>query len=161
MKPEIKISPEKKLAGIRMMMTFSDNKTGELWRSFMPRRKELLNRVSDDLYSLQVYDPDMDFAKSEVNKPFEKWAAAEVADFNSIPAGMESYILPQGLYAVFQYKGAASSASETFRYIFEKWLPASGYHHDNRPHFEILGEEYKNDDPESEEEIWIPVRPAD
>jgi len=29
---------------------------------------------------------------------------------------------------------------------------------DNRPHFEVLGEKYKNGDPESEEEIWIPVK---
>jgi AraC family transcriptional regulator len=45
-----------------------------------------------------------------------------------------------------------------FTYIFTRWLPASGYQLDNRPHFEILGDKYKNNDPESEEEIWIPVR---
>jgi AraC family transcriptional regulator len=29
---------------------------------------------------------------------------------------------------------------------------------DNRPHFEILGEKYKQGSPDSEEEIWIPVK---
>jgi predicted transcriptional regulator YdeE len=29
---------------------------------------------------------------------------------------------------------------------------------DNRPHFEVLGDKYKNNDPSSEEEIWIPIR---
>jgi predicted transcriptional regulator YdeE len=29
---------------------------------------------------------------------------------------------------------------------------------DDRPHFEVLGKNYKNNDPVSEEEIWIPVR---
>lgn len=33
------------------------------------------------------------------------------------------------------------------------------YEIDFRPHFEILGEKYKNNDPGSEEEVWIPVRP--
>lgn len=44
-------------------------------------------------------------------------------------------------------------------YIYGSWLPNSTeYARDNRPHFEILGEKYKNNDPESEEEIWIPVK---
>jgi AraC family transcriptional regulator len=29
---------------------------------------------------------------------------------------------------------------------------------DDRPHFEILGDKYKNDHPDSEEEIWILCR---
>jgi AraC family transcriptional regulator len=37
-------------------------------------------------------------------------------------------------------------------------LPNSNYHLDDRPHFEILGEKYKNADPGSEEEIWIPIK---
>jgi AraC family transcriptional regulator len=30
---------------------------------------------------------------------------------------------------------------------------------DDRPHFEVLGEKYKNNDPTSEKEIWIPILP--
>jgi AraC family transcriptional regulator len=75
-----------------------------------------------------------------------------------IPKEMEPYLLPEGLYAVFNYKGAASQGANMFRYIFGTWLPASDYLLDNRPHFEILGEKYKNEDPESEEEIWIPIK---
>ncbi|WP_339791455.1 GyrI-like domain-containing protein [uncultured Imperialibacter sp.] len=46
-----------------------------------------------------------------------------------------------------------------FEYIFGTWLPASAYDLDDRPHFEVLGDNYKNNDPTSEEEIWIPIRP--
>ena len=67
--------------------------------------------------------------------------------------------MPGGLYAVFFYKGS-SSDTKIFQYIFTNWLPDSGYTLDNRPHFEILGENYKNGDPGSEEEIWIPVKPC-
>jgi AraC family transcriptional regulator len=45
-----------------------------------------------------------------------------------------------------------------FKYIFEEWLPSAIYGLDNRPHFEILGAKYKNNDDSSEEEIWIPVK---
>ncbi|MEP7234441.1 MAG: GyrI-like domain-containing protein, partial [Ignavibacteriota bacterium] len=47
----------------------------------------------------------------------------------------------------------------TFQYILRTWVPNSNYELDDRPHFEILGEKYKKDDPSSEEEIWIPIKP--
>ena len=78
--------------------------------------------------------------------------------FENIPAGMNPFLLKGGLYAVFVHRGPASSGEKTFRYIFGIWLPASEYVIDDRPHFEILGEKYKHDDPDSEEEIWIPVK---
>jgi AraC family transcriptional regulator len=89
---------------------------------------------------------------------FEKWAAIEVPDFEIIPVEMETFVLTGGLYAVFVHKGAASTGPETFRYIFGTWLPNSGYSLGNRPHFEILGDKYKNEDPDSEEEVWIPIK---
>jgi AraC family transcriptional regulator len=156
--PEIKILSEKKLIGKRMIMSFADNKTFEMWKSFMPRRKEIKNNLSSDLFSMQVYDESFDFEKFNVDARFEKWAAVEVSDFDTIPDQMESFILQGGLYAVFIHKGAASKGPETFSYIFGTWLPASEYVLDNRPHFEILGKKYKNDDPDSEEEVWIPIK---
>jgi AraC family transcriptional regulator len=38
-------------------------------------------------------------------------------------------------------------------------LPKSEYELDYRPHFEILGEKYKNNDQLSEEDIFIPIKP--
>ena len=154
----IRILPEKKLIGKRVKMSLANNKTFELWRSFMPRRKEIRNSLTTDLFSMQVYDESFDFKKFSPATPFEKWAAIEVADFNTIPAEMEAYTLTGGLYAVFLYKGSSSDFAKPFQYIFGTWLPNSDYTLDNREHFEILGEKYKNNDPASEEEIWIPVK---
>jgi len=49
--------------------------------------------------------------------------------------------------------------SSFFQKIYTVWLPASDYVLDNRPHFEVLGDKYKNNDPSSEEEVWIPIKP--
>jgi AraC family transcriptional regulator len=38
------------------------------------------------------------------------------------------------------------------------WLPGSDFVLDTRPHFEVLGDQYKNNDTTSEEEIWIPIK---
>ena len=62
------------------------------------------------------------------------------------------------MYAVFQYKGDQSNAPAFFNAIYSEWLPTSYYELDWRPQFEILGEKYKTNDPNSEEEIWIPVK---
>jgi AraC family transcriptional regulator len=139
-----------------MRMSLAENRTLELWQSFMPRLGEIANRVNNDKISLQIYDDASrigDFAQT-----FEKWAAVEVADFENVPEDFETFILQGGLYAVFDYKGS-SLDHRIFIYIFTEWLPASGYELDARPHFEVLGEKYKNADPDSEEEIWIPIKP--
>jgi AraC family transcriptional regulator len=154
--PRIETLPEKKLIGKHLTMSFATNKTGELWRSFMPQRKEIFNAASPDLYSLQLYPADF-FVHFNPHALFEKWAAVEVPDFDNIPHEMEAFTLTGGLYAVFLHKGSSTDNS-TFQYIFSTWLPASVYVLDNRPHFELLGAKYKNADPDSEEEIWIPVR---
>lgn len=141
---------------MRQPMSLAQNQTGALWARFMPRRHEIAHRVSADLISMQVYAPDY-FAAFSPEKSFEKWAAAEVSAIEAIPEGMEAYTLSGGLYAVFSYKGS-SADTRISQYIFGEWLPASGYALDTRPHFEVLGERYKNNDPDSEEEIWVPIR---
>jgi AraC family transcriptional regulator len=157
MESRIELATEKKLIGKRITMSFSNNKTGELWKSFMQNRKEITNNIGTDLYSMQIYAP-LFFQNFDPNAEFEKLALTEVSDFDHIPDGMETFTLNSGLYAVFLYKGDASNAAETFQYILGTWLPASDYMLDTRPHFEILGDKYKKGDPNSEEEIWIPVR---
>lgn len=156
--PRIENLPEKKLAGQRLEMTFNQDQTFQLWSGFMPRRNQITNNLNDNLYAIQVYPPSMSFETFNPDEPFVKWATMEVADFDSIPEGMEPFTLPGGLYAVFLHKGTSAEAEKTFRYIFGSWLPASGYLVDQRPHFEILDERYKREDPTSEEEIWIPVK---
>ena len=116
MVPRIETLSTKKLIGKRLTMSFSNNKTFELWRSFMPYRKEIHNCVSPDLYSLQMYPPSF-FDNFSPNTEFEKWAAIEVVDFVDIPGDLYTLNLASGLYAVFLYKGLPSAASETFQFI--------------------------------------------
>ena len=149
---------EKKLIGKRLIMSLSDNKTHELWKSFMQNRKEIKSPIGSDLYSMQIYKHAPDSFSFNPEIKFEKWAAIEVKDFSDTPKGMESFSLKSGLYAVFIHKGAAQEFAKTFQYIFGDWLPKSSYLIDDRPHFEILGTKYKNNSPDSEEEVWIPIK---
>lgn len=109
-----------------------------------------------DKISLQIY-PVFYFEQFNPKSEFEKWATVEVTDFERIPNGMKPFSLQRGLYAVFGYKGSGSDNS-IFHYIYSEWLPNSDYAIDDRPHFEVLGSKYRNNDPNSEEEIWIPIK---
>jgi hypothetical protein len=53
--PKIAAIAEKKLIGQKLSMSLIENRTGELWRSFKPRRKEIQNNLNADLISLQIY----------------------------------------------------------------------------------------------------------
>jgi AraC family transcriptional regulator len=107
------------------------------------------------LYNIQVNPEDFDF---KPNTPFVKWAAVAVTSFDFIPENMETLEIEEGLYAVFNYKGDQSNVAAFFNSIYTEWLPSSSYQLDSRAQFEILGEKYKNGSPESEEEIWIPIK---
>lgn len=155
--PTIQTLPATKLIGYRLTMSLINNKTAELWRGFMPRRREITNSIGADMFSVNIYSENY-FVHFNPAAEFEKWAAIPVTGLDAIPEGMETLTLPEGKYAVFHYKGAPENGAEVFKYIFQQWLPQSGYELDNRPHFEVLGEKYKNGSEESEEEIWIPVK---
>ena len=156
MKSRIETLEEKKLVGKSLKMSVSNNKTRALWSSFSPKIKEIKNKLSNHKISMQVYDVSY-FDKFNINNQFEKWATVEVTSFINIPKDMECFILKGGLYAVFDYKGLSTDTS-IFQYIFNVWLPNSEYLLDIRPHFEVLGDNYKNNCATSEEEIWIPVK---
>lgn len=122
----------------------------------MPRRAEIKTRVSTDFISMRIFHRGKEEPLTQ-QTPFDEWAAVEVSDSAAVPGGMDSYHVPDGVYAVFTHRGPASRSSRTMQYIFGEWLPYSEYDLDDRPHLAIMHADYKPNDPEAEEEIWIPV----
>lgn len=156
--PIIKTCSSKKLVGKTLMTSLSHNKTGELWSSFMPRRKEIKNNVSSDLYSLQIYPP-LYFQQFNPSTIFPKWALIEVTDFEAVPENMVTFELTESTYLTFTHCGDVAQFAKNLQYLFQEWMPQNGYTlDDSRPHFEILGEKYKHGAPDSEEEVWIPIK---
>ncbi len=146
------------LIGMKRRMSLTQNRTFELWRHFSPLIGKIQNRLNSNLYSVEIFDDTTFFKAFSPNVEFEKWAAVEVKDFNFILEGMSQLVIPKGLYVVFKYKGKPSEAQEFFQYIYSSWFPGSNYKLDTRPHFALMGEKYKGEDPDSEEEFWIPIK---
>jgi AraC family transcriptional regulator len=93
MEPRIGSLTEKKIIGKRKRMSLADNRTGELWRSFMN------------------FNPATEF---------EKFAGIEVANSDNVPEEMETFILSEGLMLFFYIREAPvrDSGLQTFQYIF-------------------------------------------
>ncbi|SNR70404.1 AraC family transcriptional regulator [Maribacter sedimenticola] len=155
MEPRILQFKEKLVVGISADMSIINNKTGELWRTLRSRAGEISSRNSAEFISLQLYPPGY-FDHFDPNNTFTKWACVEVSTLNHIPLNMHYLTIPAGLYAVFDYEGSSGDAG-IFQYIYGEWVPNSMYRLDDRPHFEVLGDAYKHNDPTSKEEIWIPI----
>ncbi|WP_276167875.1 GyrI-like domain-containing protein [Zobellia alginiliquefaciens] len=155
--PRIETLAAKKLVGHSLKMSLADNRTVELWSGFMPLKRHITNAIGSDLYSVQVYEtmPDASFGP---HTEFQKWAAIEVDAYQTYTGDFKTLDLPEGLYAVFIHKGLSSEFKSTMNFIYGEWLPNSDYQLDQRPSFEVLGAKYKNDHPDSEEEVWIPVK---
>ncbi|WP_379966753.1 GyrI-like domain-containing protein [Epilithonimonas sp. UC225_85] len=143
----------KKLIGFSMTTSFQEDKTPMVWRKFMMRRNEISNRISDKLFSLQIYPENF-----TPDQSFTKYAFAEVSDFENIPDEFESFELESGKYLVFNYVGKAENGPEVFKYIFQTFIPENRFEIDYRPHFEIFGENYDPASESAEEEIWIPIK---
>ena len=129
--------------------------TKQIAQRFMPRRSEVQNRIGNHVLSIQNYGSD--YNPSDITSEFEKWVAVEVSGVENMPSDMEEFIIGEGTYAVFNFKGALSDFPKSRAFIFGEWLPNSGYRLAQNPHFEIMNEDYSKDLSNVEEDIWIPI----
>lgn len=150
--------PQTKLVGLKIRTCLAKNQTFELWNNFMPKLKEIKNRVNSNLISMQKFDDDQKMADFKLTSEFDKWAAVEVSNFNNYPNGIQEYLLQSGIYAVFLHKGTVADFANTQKFIYGQWLPDSEYELDNREHLQVMGNKYINNNPDSEEEVWVPIR---
>jgi AraC family transcriptional regulator len=157
LKPQYVTLAETKLVAKCLSMSFAEDRTRELWKEFVPLIETISTRVDNDKYSVQIF-PDQDFFQNfdPINN-FNKYAGVKVDQYSKMPQGLDELIIPQGEYAVFDYIGKPSEAAETYRYIYYKWLPESGYALDDRPHLAIMGDKYKGECNDSEEQLLIPI----
>jgi AraC family transcriptional regulator len=89
---------------------------------------------------------------------FDYWIAA--ASTKECPAEFEKLDIPAAQWAVFEIVGAMPKAiHDGVEYIFNEWLPSSGYRHAEAPEMEW----YSAGDMSSSDyrsEIWVPVMEA-
>lgn len=153
---QVKELSHKHIVGFSAEMCHKNQTTKALWQTFMPRRGEVSNRIGTEYYSIIKYPDPMQIAN--IDAMYIKWAGVQVEHLDVVPEGMHSLTIPAGLYATFTHQGDMARFIANLQYFYSSWLLNSDYHVDDRPHFEILGDRYRRDDPNSEEEVYIPLK---
>lgn len=155
MEPKIVDRDRIVLVGLPYFGDASEGKFGQAWHRFMQHDMNLTNRVNEHAaYGVEYYGPEF----HEEHK-WHYFPSVEVSDLNDFPTIFFAKILPAAQYAVFTSTGGLSKLSETFQYAYMTWLPASEYEVAHPFDFEYYGERYRGDVPESEVDIYIPIKP--
>jgi AraC family transcriptional regulator len=84
-------------------------------------------------------------------------AGVEVADFSDLPKELTRVRIPEQRYAVFAHREHISGIRRTWKTIWNKWLPQSGYSVTDAPTFERYGESFDPLTGNGGLEIWIPL----
>lgn len=93
----------------------------------------------------------------ESKEDFDYMSAVEVTPGSQPPEGLMTFSTPAHTYAVFTHDGHVSGVSDTWRHIYDRWLPASGLRMAHAASFERMDERFDGATGNGIVEIWIPV----
>ena len=92
--PVICTIEEKLLVGMHTLTTLAEPTTVKMWKTFMPRRKEVEHQKGDNLLAVQIYPGDFNENGMSPNTAFVSCATVAVSQIDSIPEGMEKKTNP-------------------------------------------------------------------
>lgn len=145
LEPAIVQRKETKLVGMGLPDVTDGRYQACLMYNFCLRAHEVRNRVDPKTFCAAIY--------AEGGKGHVYCGCVEVSRFEDTPNGMVTRTVPAGTYAVFSVKGGIGAIPPAYQYIFEQWLPRSGYEMDPRGvELEIYGESFT---PEKGAELQI------
>lgn len=149
MQPQIINKPAFTVAGILIHTKPMSPEIPALWPQFVARMEEIHH----------VAEPGVTYGLmgnwDDTTGLFDYMAGQAVGETADLPADMTQWNVPANTYAVFET--TLPAINETFGYIYNSWLPASGYQALSAPNFEYYGETFNPDDPASKLFIYIPV----
>ena len=145
MEPEIISKPAFTVVGMRYFGENQHQEIPQLWGQFLPRAHEIKDK------SAVAYGVCGDV---DDNGRFH-YMAGYGSDHPDIPEGMARWDIPEQTYAVFPC--TLDTISETYQFIFEKWLPQVNYQPAGTPDFEFYPEAF---DPETSKDmaVYMPIK---
>ena len=137
LKPAFKIEPTftdlkpMTFAGIATYTGIDSSRITELWnKRFSDVMTDAGGRGNTNLgldksryaYGLELFPPSFKF-KHE----FTYMACFAVSDASRVPLHLVQSSVPAATYAVFKVPGGLKGMGETYQFIYQRWLPTSGY----------------------------------
>jgi predicted transcriptional regulator YdeE/DNA-binding transcriptional MerR regulator len=153
MQPKFVELPAFTVVGMRYYGRNEHQEISGLWGEFNMRVPEIQHVTPGSAaYGVCITPPDAP------NGEFEYVASFQVDSITDIPEGMVSRQVPAGKYAVFTHEGSLEKLCDTYHYIYQVWLPQSGYQIGAGLDFEYYDEDFKDFAPDSKFYIYVPVK---
>ena len=150
MKPKIVTHTPRVIVGMQIITKPMSPEIPELWSRFVQREHEI-SVVLEPSATYGVMQMEAGAASG-----LRYLAGLSVSDqAASVPAGMIAVTVPAGQYAVFEFP--LSEIGSAFDFMFNSWLPSSGYAQTGSPMFERYGEDFDPTVPSSRMEAHIPI----
>jgi AraC family transcriptional regulator len=136
-----------------------ENEIGRLWKRFnalWDAKRDLIRSVSvsDAGYEVHIEPEEYDETKN-----FYVMMGVQVDRVEPPPLELSFKVLPATTYVVFTLRGSEIRSNWPSR-IYKEWLPDSSYEEAHKFTVEYYAPNFSGmDDPESELEVHVPVRP--
>ena len=135
------------------------NEVGKLWGRFNTYYENKPQAFTAEVNPKVAWELHITTDEYEDTKEYYVMVGVEMTEIEDLPLPAFAKVLPAGQYAVFTLKGEEMRGNWGDA-IYKEWLPASDY----REAFQCTIERYDEDrfkgwgDPDSEIEIWVPVK---
>jgi AraC family transcriptional regulator len=146
MQPQFVTKPAFTVVGLLLHTQPMTPEIPQLWDKFVPRIDEIQHGAEPHVsYGLMESFDQM--------SRLDYMAGVSVETVDGLPEGMAQWNVPANTYAVFET--TLSTIGDTFGYIYNTWLPTSGYRPAVGAYFERYGETFSPENPSLS--IYIPI----
>lgn len=123
------------------------------WQNLVNNVSAVSNKVIPErYYQVQYWFPEQD------EGTIYFFIAVQVLNFDDIPIQFTAKTIPGLQYLKFLHVGQSRNVCFTYQYIYEEWLPETGYKLPQLFNFEYYGDRHKGPyDDDSISEVYIPV----
>ncbi len=153
--PEIVTMGEMTLIGKEKVFTQKTmSQIPQMWMDFMGQEDQIRNMASQTEAWGASYN--MDYSGQTMS--FTYFCGAEVTHTNFVPEGMVVHVVPASKYAKFTHYGSLDGLSKTYGYIYNQWLPQSGYQEGSGDELELYDMDFHPDGMNSKMYIFVPIK---
>ena len=153
MEPQFVELPAFTVVGLRYYGRNENQEIAQMWGEF--------NQKSSLIQNVHPGSPAYGICYTVPGAPmgeFEYVASFAVDQVEGVPPDMVVRQVPAHKYAVFTHVGSLQKLSDTYRYIYETWLPQSGYQATGDLDFELYNEDFKDFAPDSRFYIYVALK---
>jgi predicted transcriptional regulator YdeE/DNA-binding transcriptional MerR regulator len=152
MEPRFETRPAFMVVGMMYRGKNENLEINAMWNDFIPRFNEINDKDLRETFGV------CRGLKGARDGEFEYVAGVRVKSVNDLPEDMVVRMVPEQKYAVFTHRGALEGLRAFIDYIYQSWLPQSGFELTSGPDLEVYDEKFKYFAEDSEFYILLPIK---